>query len=104
MSLPRTLRVDGKDLEGERLRAQVAQAVASAAIPAHAVLVKDVVFTGAGTKDIPHGLGRSAAGYFPVNLRTGGVTIYRTVLTTDAEKHQLRLTSSGACTLDVVIW
>jgi hypothetical protein len=100
----KTLRLETKDLEGERVRAQLAGNVANMAIPAHAILVKDVVFAASGTKDVPHGLGRPASGYFPVNLRTGGVTIYRTVRTTDEEKTQLRLTSSGACTLDVVIW
>lgn len=104
--IPRALRQGTGDLEGERLRAEVAQAVTGQVIPAHARLVRDLVFIGAVTQDVSHGLGRPAAGYFPVNVRGAVATFYRTVMGDEAERFQLRLTSSavGTATVDMVVW
>lgn len=104
--IPRALRLGSTDLEGERLRTEVAQAVVAQVIPAHARLVRDLVFVGAVTQDVAHGLGRPAAGYFPVNVRGAVVTFYRTVMGDEAERFQVRLTSSavGTATVDMVVW
>lgn len=104
--IPRALRLGSTDLEGERLRAEVAQAVVGQVIPAHARIVRDLVFVGAVTQDVAHGLGRSALGYFPVNVRGAVVTFYRTVMGDEVERSLLRLTSSavGTATVDMVVW
>jgi len=102
--IPKVLRTGGAPLEEERLRSEVAAAVAGQVIPAHARLVRDVVFSGATTRDVEHGIGRAAAGYFPVNMRGSAATFYRTIMGEEVERAQVRLTSSAATTVDMVIW
>lgn len=103
MTNPKTLRLGAGDLEGERVRAELATSVANAAVPAYARLIRDVVFT-AGTRDVGHGLGRPVVGYFPVNVRGGSAVLYRTVMDEASERLQMRLTSTAGATVDLVVW
>lgn len=101
-----TLRTGQADFEGERLRAELARAVAGQVIPSDARILADLTFTAGQVRDVEHALPFAVRGFFVVNPRTSAPLVYRTIMAADAEQVALRLTHSGAATtlFDLVIW
>ena len=101
-----TARLGQSDFEGERLRAELARALAGQVVPSDARLLSDVSFTAGQVRDVEHALPFAVRGFFAVNPRTSAPLIYRTVMDADAERIAIRLTHSGASTtlVDLVIW